>query len=629
MKKILVRVPMRADLAGGTLDLWPIHLFQPRSCTVNVAISYHAECEVTRIDDDHAIEIALLDLDYHQRYESFQELQNDPRAALVFQVLDHFRLSGIRVATRSDAPRGSGLGASSALSVALLRAISEIVDQPLEPEELIPLVRDLETRLLGLPAGIQDYYPPVYGGLASLHLEPGRIVRQQLPTPLVELTSSMVIHYSGVSHFSGTNNWEIFKRFLEGDEETRDALSRIAETAGWMEDALVANDIPLAGQLLREEWRIRRELAEGVSTPEIDRIISIAGDSGAYGAKVCGAGGGGCVVILVDPDRRDELVDRLTEAPGFTVPAVPVPYGLETLTPDDSSLSSRTQPSWRIRPAEPGDEVEEFWIATDGAHARKPYLVAEASVRFDASRRGAVHSAKRHYVAPIRAEAERVEWALLRPFEDDRLELVSTPPVTSPDARNVESAVRVAGEATAELAQQIAGQESLSLFHNSSLGLLSEPEESKEGFLERCLDLARERGSESFEQLESTFSRKIEQVRERFEKEQTASIEEDPSNDTGAEKSSSFPWGQIIHDILSGRDPVLPAPSSPLESDLLAKIEQHRKHWMRDLEKFEEEIRHTARDIETIKILPNPSEIEIERALIVWARGLESFPPTA
>jgi len=90
------------------------------------------------------------------------------------------RASQSRSRTNTGAPRGSGLGGSSALAVAIVRALSEFAGAPVEGEELIALVRDLETRLLGIPAGIQDYYPPVYGGLGALHLEPGRAARRVL-----------------------------------------------------------------------------------------------------------------------------------------------------------------------------------------------------------------------------------------------------------------------------------------------------------------------------------------------------------------------------------------------------------------------------------------------------------------
>src|SRR5207253_1263252 len=111
MKKVIVRAPVRADLAGGTLDLWPLYLFHPGSRTVNVAISYYAESEILETGDG-AIEIHLTDQQYRHRYESIRDLAADPKAALIHRAVEHFHLDGIRITTRTDAPRGSGLGGS-------------------------------------------------------------------------------------------------------------------------------------------------------------------------------------------------------------------------------------------------------------------------------------------------------------------------------------------------------------------------------------------------------------------------------------------------------------------------------------------------------------------------------------
>src|SRR5205807_3991644 len=167
MKKVTVRAPVRADLAGGTLDLWPLYLFHPGARTVNVAISYYAESEIEETGAS-GIEIDLTDQQYQQHYNSLHDLAADPKAALIHRVLEHFHtIDGIRITTRTDAPRGSGLGGSSALTVTLVCALSELSGTAVDREELVALVRDLETRLLGVPAGIQDYYPPVYGGVAA------------------------------------------------------------------------------------------------------------------------------------------------------------------------------------------------------------------------------------------------------------------------------------------------------------------------------------------------------------------------------------------------------------------------------------------------------------------------------
>src|SRR6059058_3445543 len=203
MKKVTVRAPVRADLAGGTLDLWPLYLFHPGSRTVNVAISYHAESEVTETGDD-AIEIHLdvnlIGQQYEHRYSSLHELAADPKAALIHRALEHFHLPGIRITTRTDAPRGSGLGGSSALTITLVLALSELTGNQIEGDDLIALVRDLETRLIGVPAGIQDYYPPVYGGLAALHLNPGAVARHEINLPIDRLSDHFILHYTGIAH---------------------------------------------------------------------------------------------------------------------------------------------------------------------------------------------------------------------------------------------------------------------------------------------------------------------------------------------------------------------------------------------------------------------------------------------
>src|SRR5258708_4534967 len=209
MKKVTVRAPVRADLAGGTLDLWPLYLFHPGSRTINVAISYHAESEVVETGDD-AIDIHLTDQQYEQRYASIHELANDPKPALIHRPLEHFHLTGIRITTRPDAPRGSGLGGSSALTIPLVRALAEIAGAPVQGDDLINLVRDLETRLLGVPAGIQDYYPPVYGGLSAIHLNAGAVLRHPIALPVERLAEHLLLHYTAVAHFSGTNNWDSY-----------------------------------------------------------------------------------------------------------------------------------------------------------------------------------------------------------------------------------------------------------------------------------------------------------------------------------------------------------------------------------------------------------------------------------
>jgi len=150
--------------------------------------------------------------------------------------------------------------------------LSEIAGAALEGELLINTVRDLETRLLGVPAGIQDYYPPVYGGLAALHLEPGAPTHHNIALPIHDLADRFLLHYTGIAHFSGTNNWEMYKRQIEKKKKVTHGFEQIAETAIEMERALETANFEAAGRALAREWENRKALIDGISTPEIDAV---------------------------------------------------------------------------------------------------------------------------------------------------------------------------------------------------------------------------------------------------------------------------------------------------------------------------------------------------------------------
>src|SRR5438874_2235303 len=374
MRIIIVRAPVRPDLAGSTLDLWTIYLFHPGSRTVNVAISYYAESEVCETGDG-AIEVHLTDQQYRQRYESLKDVAADPKAALIYRALEHFHLTGLQITTRTDAPRGSGLGGSSALAITLVRALSELAGKTVEGDELINLVCDLETRLLGSPAGIQDYYPPVYGGLSAIHLEPGQPVRHEIGASIADLSSHFILHYSGIARFSGTNNWQMYKAQIQGTKKVQKGFAKIATTSIEMERALAAADWEGAGRALAREWENRKALIDGISTPEIDGAITTAVNAGAWGGKVCGAGGGGCVVFLVPSEKRDEIVRALATVPGRVLDAAPVAHGMSIVS-DDASQPTAAAARLRIAAHARAGSLDQLY-GSGGSGDYRSFILAE------------------------------------------------------------------------------------------------------------------------------------------------------------------------------------------------------------------------------------------------------------
>ena len=489
MKKVIARAPVRADLAGGTLDLWPLYLFHPGARTVNVAISYYAESEVVETGDS-AIEIHLTDQQYQQRYESLQQLAADPKAALIRRVLEHFHhVTGVRITTRTDAPRGSGLGGSSALTITLVRALTELSGEPVEGERLVELVRDLETRLLGVPAGIQDYYPAVFGGLAALHLNPGAVIRSPIPLPVGELAEHLLLHYTGIAHFSGTNNWQLYKRHVDGKKKVMQGFDRIAANAMEMEKALESGNLEAAGAALAQEWKNRKALIEGISTPEIDAAIEAAVNAGAWGGKVCGAGGGGCIVFLAPRDKRDAVRRALAAMPGRVLDAVPVAHGLSVERSDDTTQA--TFAFARARRARQSESLEQLWVY-GGSGDYRPYLLAEAIVTHSELRSGAHLSNLRSYVAPINPSDGSVAWYNARPLDPDSLDIRAVPDPSHHTAASVspEMLTQEAAQAEEAFRQFLASTEKLRLYHNGEFGIYSEPNESRQSFLARCREEA-------------------------------------------------------------------------------------------------------------------------------------------
>ena len=613
MKKVIVRAPVRADLAGGTLDLWPIYLFHPGSRTVNVAISYYAESEVC--ESGEGIEIHLTDQQYRQRYESLKDVAADPKAALIYRVLEHFHLSNVQITTRTDAPRGSGLGGSSALAITLVRALSEVAGHALEGEELIALVRDLETRLLGVPAGIQDYYPPVYGGLAALHLEPGAPVRHAIGVPVADLSSHMLLHYTGVAHFSGTNNWEMYKRQIQGMKKVQKGFAKIAATSIEMEHALETGDWEGAGRALAHEWTNRKALIDGISTPEIEAAIDAATSAGAWGGKVCGAGGGGCVVFLMPAEKREEVALALAKVPGRVLDAQPVAHGM-VITRDDATQSSSAPARSRIALASRSDSIDQLYVS-GGAGDYHPYVLAESAITHSEPRSGLHHTIIRSYIAPISPNDGKIDWSMASLIDHEKLDIRAVPD----EGRKLE--IKISPEALVQGATQseesfkqfISEEERITIFHNPSFAFFSTPEETRQAFLNRCLEEASRKLDDEAERLESTFRRRIDQVRERSEREARDADDESPDN---------MAWGQALYNITSGRPAaaVADAPQSVRETDYLEKIAQIQRAWDKELETRREELNAKAREIEEIEIIPTPRNIEVTKFLILWAAGL-------
>jgi D-glycero-alpha-D-manno-heptose-7-phosphate kinase len=303
--------PTRIDLAGGTIDIWPLYLFHPGAQTLNAAISIRARARVDRRDDTR---IVIRSEDTHAVVEAehWSELRHRKELRLLSLLAHFFEASGITLTTTSESPAGAGIAGSSALNVAVCAALADWKRTHYEPEALLQVAMNVEAQAINVPTGLQDYRPALYGGVAALELEVDGVRRVALDVDPAELEKRIVLCYTGEPRNSGTNNWDITKRHIDGDRHIFDCFERIRDTAAAMRAALAAGDWDAVGRAIAEEWDNRKRLAPGVTTPAIDDLIGRAMRAGATAAKVCGAGGGGCLFCYGPPEGREAIREALT-----------------------------------------------------------------------------------------------------------------------------------------------------------------------------------------------------------------------------------------------------------------------------------------------------------------------------
>jgi D-glycero-alpha-D-manno-heptose-7-phosphate kinase len=177
---------------------------------------------------------------------------------------------------------------------------------------------------MGLPTGVQDHYPALLGGALEILQQPGGEAVRPLAVDLDALKDRLLVVYTGTSHFSAGQNWQVVRRRLDGDGESVELFAGISAAAAELPAALEAGDWPAAGVLVSREWSFRRRLAEGISTPAIERLLDIASGLGAWGGKACGAGGGGCIAIVCPPEKKAAIAAALAAAGGQVLTAGPV-----------------------------------------------------------------------------------------------------------------------------------------------------------------------------------------------------------------------------------------------------------------------------------------------------------------
>lgn len=318
------KAPLRLGLAGGGSDVSPYSDIYG-GLVLNATINMYAYCSIEETDSDK-IEIIATDLQQEYCYPVAENLPIDGNLDLHKGVYNRVvkdygaRPRSFRITTYSDAPAGSGLGSSSTMVVAILKAFVEWLNLPMGDYEIANLAYKIEREDLALSGGKQDQYAAAFGGfnymefLSDNHVivNPLRIKRWIID----ELESSMVLYYTGASRSSAKIIDEQKKNTSSGNTVAIEAMHRIKQSAKDMKDVLLRGDIQGFAKILGKAWEDKKKMATSITNPMIQQVMDVAMEAGAIAGKVSGAGGGGFIMFVVKPTHKKQVMRALEKLDG-------------------------------------------------------------------------------------------------------------------------------------------------------------------------------------------------------------------------------------------------------------------------------------------------------------------------
>lgn len=336
MHRVTATAPTRIDLAGATLDIWPLHCLFENVSTINFGIDLNAEVKITT-NDKKQFEISSLDQNFSVS-GNFHETINSNTYPLASMLLANFwqeELGGLTIETRAKSPAGAGLGGSSCLAIALAGALTRLRNklQPsfdLTEREIISGVSNTEARLIRTPTGIQDYWGAMRGALNILDFNPLGVNVTTIADQYVDyMNDHMVVVYCGKSRDSAMNNWEIFKGVFENNQQLQQVFQEITDCAKICRQFALNGEWKNLLEHSHMEWELRKKLWPGIETEETRKIDRATQDAGAYFSRVCGAGGGGVMAVFCPSSSRQSVSEAAASVGGTILDAKVSPKGLQ------------------------------------------------------------------------------------------------------------------------------------------------------------------------------------------------------------------------------------------------------------------------------------------------------------
>lgn len=347
-RTVRARASLRLGFGGGGTDVSP-YCDEHGGLVLNATIDLFAHATISTRPDNR-LALAAADQGVAWVGPADADVEADPSVRLLKAVYDRFApqfpggAPGLTITTYADAPPGSGLGTSSAMVVALVSAMLTLLDRKASPAEIARLAFEIERVDLGLAGGRQDQYAAAFGGFNLMSFEAHERVQVQplqlSHVLLKELEASLVLYFTGVSRDSASVIDDQAANMRRREPQALEALHALKDGARRMTAALDRCDLREFGRLLDAGWTSKKALASRVSNPAIDEVYEAAKAYGVFGGKVSGAGGGGFMMFLVDPPRREGLRRLLARFGGAPMNAKFYPSGVECWEPEALPLEA-------------------------------------------------------------------------------------------------------------------------------------------------------------------------------------------------------------------------------------------------------------------------------------------------
>ena len=325
MKEIKVKSPTRIDLAGGFLDIPPVHSLIDNCCVVNCSLPVFSSVvfksekrnknqTFSSKKNGFSVSTRSSSGSYEKNFSSIKNClkASDKEIILLQTVLQYWlkqvgesTLSGLltnnSLDIESESPIGAGLGGSSSLCVSLNKFFLSLLNKKLSNYQMIQLCRDIETKLLHFPAGVQDYIPALKKEtemLYIIHFTPFGPRWKTRKIPKIFFKEHLLLVDTKIKHHSGQSNWKILKKVIEKDKLLLKVLSQLKENALKMANSCESDTVMDWSKYLRVEYNLKKKYFLGWSNKRVSEMMDLVLKNGASAVKLCGAGGGGCMLVF-------------------------------------------------------------------------------------------------------------------------------------------------------------------------------------------------------------------------------------------------------------------------------------------------------------------------------------------